>query len=933
MPIIRNLRKDFDEGRMDNLRSVDYEESGTQAPYVTKSIGSTSDLASKRVDDLTRMSKLLINKPGLKFLANEALLKQGDLTEKLQGNNGSKVGNIIRRVGGTVKHVAQVALSTLAQVPVNGTGTHFLKAFRTDTYLQDGDAESGFADFFGAGGIEGAQYALRGKAVPSQGLLTKSILPKRNTTPNPGDLGVDHIGIRGTIGIPTDISAYNNETPYYQTTEGTIIGVQNKGIIFANFESGFKVVDNTTAVPYQLGIDKSKTGAALTGGFAVESNPTTLQNKFSPTNSTEFSGLSTTGNIIRAKKGYPINPGGTIETINPATGFPLDLFIPDLPLTTPLSGSFGVSNRNVDFSVSSLEQKTATVFEIGKTKTKFTTPENILAASSTGIITLDKKGKETTSTIFLSQANNFDSGDITGEDGLPVNRYSDDAASLSYNKTLTLDNIRAAQNGNPITSKVISSRPSGIYQGNVSSLGESKTKGALQDFRNPSSKNEYRNKDSDTYFFNYNNTKIKKETRVGLGNPGKVGRVRTSYFANDKDTRDEINSLPVSTTPLDGTTAQDGGNRDLIQLEFQIMTPEKIFYLAFRAFLDTFDDSFNAQWNSTKYLGRADSFYTYGGFERTINIGFKIAAQSREEMQPIYEKAATLASITAPTYGSQGRFMRGSIAKVTVGDYIYEQPGIIESVQYTWQKDYPWEISFQNPELGDKKGDQVLPHVLDVSISFKVIHDFLPETGIVPLITNHNALAKNKKVYIGKEDRAIIPAENEKEKEAREAAEKANEEAAEKASEADKAEEIKVATATAETPYQPSQAQISKRRQYMSDEEYNKLTPQQQRNIDENLKDAPLINPAPMMGAIAPDSSLNTPNSSQITTDPDLIQNQQALERQLKFERMRKEELKQQEKNLKWQRAIKRRKELNFGLSSDDPNFVRGIDFNDPRFN
>jgi hypothetical protein len=67
-------------------------------------------------------------------------------------------------------------------------------------------------------------------------------------------------------------------------------------------------------------------------------------------------------------------------------------------------------------------------------------------------------------------------------------------------------------------------------------------------------------------------------------------------------------------------------------------------------------------------------------------------------MKPLYRKAATLASVTAPTYGENGRFMRGSIAKVTVGDYIYEQPGIIESVQYTWQKDYPWEISFQNPE-------------------------------------------------------------------------------------------------------------------------------------------------------------------------------------------------------------------------------------------
>ena len=499
-----------------------------------------------------------------------------------------------------------------------------------------------------------------------------------------------------------------------------------------------------------------------------------------------------------------------------------------------------MSNRNVDFSVSSLDQKTASVFEIGKTKTKFTTPENILVASSTGIIPLDKKGNETTSTIFLSKPNDFDSGDITGVSGLPPNRYSNDAATLTYNKTSTFDNVLAAQNGNKIPFKAISSKSTGVYDGNVSSLGESKTRGTLQDFRDPSSKNEYRNKDSNTYFFNYNNTKIKKETRVGLGNPGKITRKRTSYFTNDPDTRDAINFLPVSETALDGTTAQDGGNRDLIQLEFQIMTPEQKYFLAFRAFLDTFDDSFNAQWNSTKYLGRADSFYTYGGFERSINIGFKIAAQSREEMMPLYQKAATLASVTAPTYGDNGRFMRGSIAKVTVGDYIYEQPGIIESVQYTWQKDYPWEISFQNPELGDKKGDQVLPHVLDVSISFKVIHDFLPETGIVPLITNHKALAKNKKVYIDKVDRAIIPSETEKEKKARETANKAAEDAA--TAEASKAEETKAPPTDSAQDYQPTEAVIKKRRQYLSDAEYNKLTKQQQKNVDENLRDAPSQN-------------------------------------------------------------------------------------------
>ena len=153
------ILQNYEAGAMDRLRSISYEETGTEAPYVEKSEGSTSNQITKRIDDTSRIAQLLIDKPGVKFLANEAILKQGELTKELQGNNGTAAGNIIRRVGGTVKHVAQVAGSTLAQVPVNGTGTHFLRAFRTDTYLQDGDPASGFAQFFGAGGVEGSKYA------------------------------------------------------------------------------------------------------------------------------------------------------------------------------------------------------------------------------------------------------------------------------------------------------------------------------------------------------------------------------------------------------------------------------------------------------------------------------------------------------------------------------------------------------------------------------------------------------------------------------------------------------------------------------------------------------------------------------------------------------------------------------------------------------
>ena len=836
MPIIRNLKKDFEEGRMDKLRSVSYKDTGTEAPYVAKSIGSSHNQITKRIDDVARMGKMLIDKPGLKHLSNEALLKQGELTRKLEGNNGSIAGNIIRRVGGTVKHVAQVAASTIAQVPVNGTGTHFLRAFRTDTYLQDGDPVSGFASFFGAGGVEGTKYALRGERVPSQGLLSNSDLPDKNTTANPGDLGGEnHIGINYRLsGLADRVTTYSNNKPFYQSTEGVITGIRNKGIIFPNFESGLKVVDNTTVVPYTLGVNKSKTGASLAADFVAESNPMTQVNKYSPTNSTEFLGSKSEKNNLLAQRGYPINPGSSVGdvTINGVTTE--DLFIPT-SFTTAVSGSFGVTNKDVDFNISNLDQKFATVFEIGDTKSKLTTPENITAASSkTKVIPL-KEGNETTATkeqfgitntgiegdiasLINPDITKFELGDkktkldtqgnilaaqplTTGstinipltESPEPDDFIADQMSKELYNSDNTYTNESAEDHINnlkhgTLSNKTIANRvnvgldPIGVNSKPIPD--KSDTESATYNQLSSSTKVvDYRQiKDflgiNRTYSFNYSDATINKEQRVGLGNPGKKSRLRISYSVDDPDTVDKINKLDVSEKPLDGIEE----NRDLIQLEFQVITPEETYYLAFRAFLDKFDDSFNASWNSSKYLGRADSFYTYNGFERSINIGFKIAAQSREEMKPLYRKAATLASVTAPSYGTGGRFMRGTIAKVTVGDYIYEQPGIIESVQYSWQKDYPWEISFQNPEKEGGK-DQILPHVLDVSISFKVIHDFLPEVGVTPFITNHRPIKGNKDIYIPLEDKKFIIPET--------AAEKREKAAKEEAAKKEEAEKVK----------------------------------------------------------------------------------------------------------------------------------------------
>ena len=58
----------------------------------------------------------------------------------------------------------------------------------------------------------------------------------------------------------------------------------------------------------------------------------------------------------------------------------------------------------------------------------------------------------------------------------------------------------------------------------------------------------------------------------------------------------------------------------------------------FRAFLDTINDNYTSEWNSTKYVGRGENFYTYQGFDRKVSFGFTVAAQSKVELMPMYRK-------------------------------------------------------------------------------------------------------------------------------------------------------------------------------------------------------------------------------------------------------------------------------------------------------
>jgi hypothetical protein len=105
---------------------------------------------------------------------------------------------------------------------------------------------------------------------------------------------------------------------------------------------------------------------------------------------------------------------------------------------------------------------------------------------------------------------------------------------------------------------------------------------------------------------------------------------------------------------------------------------------------------------------------------------------SRTEHKVMYEKLNYLASLLAPNYSSFNKsvsgFMRGNIVKLTIGDYLVDQPGIITALTFNVDDMYSWDIGKKND--GTKDPDALnLPQTINVSgFSFTPIHSFLPKT-------------------------------------------------------------------------------------------------------------------------------------------------------------------------------------------------------------
>jgi hypothetical protein len=154
-------------------------------------------------------------------------------------------------------------------------------------------------------------------------------------------------------------------------------------------------------------------------------------------------------------------------------------------------------------------------------------------------------------------------------------------------------------------------------------------------------------------------------------------------------------------------------------------TTETDEIIVFRATMDSITDSFQPQWTPVNMIGRADPNYHYSSYSRDVSVDFTIYATDRDEMKPIYRKLNALAGFTAPDYSGNTIGLTGPWMRITIGDLFNQVPVIISSLSYTFgDSESPWEINIEN----DATMMQV-PFKIQVSLSFSVISDFLPQKG------------------------------------------------------------------------------------------------------------------------------------------------------------------------------------------------------------
>ena len=231
-------------------------------------------------------------------------------------------------------------------------------------------------------------------------------------------------------------------------------------------------------------------------------------------------------------------------------------------------------------------------------------------------------------------------------------------------------------------------------------------------------------------------TKFNIEQRVNLGNPGTIaGKNKSSYVKGTGAVLDKVNAFPIYKS---SEATNNKVKNDLVKFRIGVIDnedPSQKTYVHFRAFINGLSDSYTADWSGEQFMGRGEKVYRYGGFDRQVSLNWTVAAQSKQELIPMYQKLNYLASICAPDYSKTG-YMRGNLITLTIGGWFYEQAGIMTGITFEVPDESPWEVAI--PDQSNFSTVQGGDNLIASDPTVKEMPHIINVTGFIPQIQKND---------------------------------------------------------------------------------------------------------------------------------------------------------------------------------------------------
>lgn len=173
---------------------------------------------------------------------------------------------------------------------------------------------------------------------------------------------------------------------------------------------------------------------------------------------------------------------------------------------------------------------------------------------------------------------------------------------------------------------------------------------------------------------------------------------------------------------------------DFITLKFKSIPTGKVSY--FRSTISGLSETFSPEWESNKFVGNPFSYYTYSGIERSVSFNFTVFSLSAREHKRSWQRLNFLSSLTYPQgYYENSTAIKPPLIEFTLGDMYKRKASFIQSLSFSVDDTYPWNISNDEDEsyVSDvlSSGERViddedltnykLPMLIDVDIEIQIL--------------------------------------------------------------------------------------------------------------------------------------------------------------------------------------------------------------------